>query len=173
MAKNFWSNGNTNFNNGDSAQAATSYLLPILASTLFYLPNLISVLLFSFFGFLSVYSAWHFISKKLADIHKFSLIFIIFLNTTVASYMLSGWENIHQSLIVLLAWHLAIFGRRAKNFVLVGVVSALAILMRVDSIFLISNLFAFLVYKRLWREFLISSISGLCIGLIYLYFQLS
>lgn len=173
VAKHFLKHGNTNFNTTDSAQAATSYILPIIASPLFVLPDVIAVLIFSFFGFLSVYISWLLISKGLENKNKTSLIFILFTNSTIMAYMLSGWEHVHQSLLILLAWHLMLFGQGIKNFIIIGIISALAILMRVDSIFIISSLFAYMLYKRMWREFAYSCIAGLSVGLVYLYFQLS
>ncbi|MEZ8419382.1 hypothetical protein AB6D02_18525 [Vibrio splendidus] len=173
VAKHFLEHGDTNFNITDSAQAATSYILPIIASPLFVLPDAIAVLIFSFFGFLSVYISWLLISKGLEDKHKISLIFILFTNSTIMAYMLSGWENIHQSLLILLAWYLMLFGQGIRNFIIIGIISALAILMRVDSIFIISSLFAYMIYKKTWREFAYSCIAGLSVGLLYLYFQLS
>ncbi|MFT6834208.1 MAG: hypothetical protein ACJA0H_000235, partial [Francisellaceae bacterium] len=70
VAKHFLAYGNTNFNTTDSAQAATSYLLPIVASPLFLLPDSIAVLIFSFFGFLSVYMSWYILVKGQNDENK-------------------------------------------------------------------------------------------------------
>jgi hypothetical protein len=173
VAKKFLINGNTNFNNTDSAQAATSYLLPIISSPLFLLSDMIAILLFSFFGFFSVYISWYILTKGQSDNNKILLVFVVFLNASISSYMLSGWENIHQSLLILLSWYMVVNRKGIPSYIVIGLLSSLSILMRIDSVFIIFTLYLLLLHQRDYKAFLISTSVGLLVGLIYFWYQLS
>jgi hypothetical protein len=173
VAKRFLANQNTRFNDGDSAQAATSYILPILSSPLFFMPDLYAVLIFSFFGFLSIYLCWLIIVKGSDLKTKSNLILVVFLNTTISSYMLTGWEHVHQALLILLAWYFTLYKDGIRYYLIIGMLSALAILMRIDSIFIIGALYLYIFTSNNKNKIIYTCLSGLAVGLFYLYFQLS
>ncbi|HNP30013.1 MAG TPA: hypothetical protein PKK23_13270 [Nitrospirales bacterium] len=177
VAKFFLISGYPGFNYSDVAQPATSFLLPIIGSVFFFLfPDNIALATVSLLGASFIVLIGYVIATTAGGRVGFGLACIWFLNSTTLRYMFSGWEILWQSFFVLLAWALA-WNLQANNnegfykYGLIAVISALAVLVRVDAVFLVLPLFLWLFLATRKKYALLSASVFVSLLLIYLYFQ--
>lgn len=143
--------GYPRFNSADLAQASTSYLLPYIYALIFYIfPINVSILLISLLGVFMFSLASYVVIRNCSSNSKiFFLLFVCFLNPTTLEYITTGWEHLWQAFFVVYAWSLTYKEHHNVNTgIIIGVFCALAVLVRADSIFLISPIFLFLLVDK-------------------------
>lgn len=176
VAKFFLQSGYTGFNYSDVAQPATSFVLPIVLSPLFYaFPDNIALVLVSLLGVVVFSAAGFIIAQNANSKLRILLLLIFFFNSTTLGYLFSGWEHLWQCFFVVLtyatAYHLDAKHNDLTKYIVIGLSAALAVLIRPDSIFLVAPLFVwiYLSSKDIYRLFSFFVFGLLSIG--YMYFQ--
>lgn len=177
VAKFFLIHGYPGFNVSDISQPSTSYILPIVLAPLFYLfPNNIALILASFLGVLA-FSACGILLKKAIDIKlQILLLSVLFLNSTTLTYLFGGWDHVWQCFFVVLAYAIAyeLDSERSNltRYISIGIASALAVLFRADSIFLLSPLLVWVLVSGRDKYRYIAVVVFVVLGFVYSYFQL-
>ncbi len=175
VAKYFAEHGITAYNVGDLAQAATSYVLPIFAAPLFMILNdNIALLVLSLLGAASMGIIAALLVKRQPNLVGWALAIAFALNTSSLWYMYSAWEHLFEALIVVSIYIIAERAESPRRFVLIGALSALAVLMRVDAVFLVVPILLSLLFdKRTRSHAVFAVISFALIGIAYALLQLS
>ncbi|MCP1650444.1 hypothetical protein [Pseudomonas nitroreducens] len=133
-----WESGSPVMNHTDTAQAATSYLMPLILAPLFSVLSFNGVVVAtSLIGVFSIALTAILIYGN-SPANKRVIITAAFLtNATTLYYFYSGWEPLLQALLVSIFFLLALGKERSSTgLALTGVIGALAVLARADSIFL-------------------------------------
>lgn len=173
-AKMFVLEGIPSFNRTDLAQAASSYLLPILWYPFFkFFKDDTAIIFVSLFGasmyLLSIIKAF----GKTTIKSNYILLIAVVLCSSTLHYVFTGWEHLHQSFF--LVYSVFYFMRDSRSIfqnILFGLCAALSVLMRADSIFILLPILLFdfvnLGYKKTWIQFVVFG----AIGALYTYIQL-
>tara|TARA_Y100000816_G_scaffold200121_1_gene146899 strand:+ start:13144 stop:14787 length:1644 start_codon:yes stop_codon:yes gene_type:complete len=154
VSKFFLENGFPGFNLTDISQPSTSYIYPIIISPLFMIfPDNIALVVVVAIGLIFFVMAVYLIIKDL-DLKTASILTIIlFLNATTLNYLFSGWELIWQPYFIILSWYYGWkisekkdYGR--LNYSIIGISSALSVLIRPDSLILILPLMMWVLFSK-------------------------
>jgi hypothetical protein len=138
VAKFFSQNGIPAYNHGDLAQASTSYLLPIISAPLFLIfKDNVALVIISVLGALSIGWITALVISRRQGWWGVPLALVFLLNSSVIFYMNTGWEHLFEAIMVVGVYLLSEKSSRPRDFVLIGFLSALTVLMRVDAIFLV------------------------------------
>jgi hypothetical protein len=177
VAKFFLLHGYPGFNVSDLSQPATSYILPIVMAPLFYLlPDNIALALVSLLGALAFSACGILLVKAIQTKLQFALLLILFFNSTTLAFLFSGWEHLWQCFFVILAYAAA-YDLNGKNdhlvsYIAIGIASALAVLFRVDSIFLVAPLLVWILLSGKSGNAYMAILTFILVGVLYSYFQL-
>lgn len=133
-----WETGSPVMNNSDTAQAATSYLMPIIIAPLFSFLSFNGVVLATaLIGVLSTAITAILIYINSPRERRLILTAAFFANATTLYYLYSGWEPLLQALLITVFFLLAIKEDSSKaTLALTGAFGALAVLARADSVIL-------------------------------------
>jgi hypothetical protein len=141
------------YNKSDLAQPATSYLLPILVGPLFSIfSDNVVVLIVSAIGALAIAAVAALVVHRQSNWVGVGLAVAFLFNASVLRYMYTGWEHLLEALLVVSVFLLAERKRGTPDFVLIGILAALAVLMRIDAVFLVIPILLCLLVQRHTRQ---------------------
>ncbi len=172
VSKFFLENGYTGFNLNDVSQPSTSYIFPIILSPLFAIfPDNIALLIVVLIGVVFFLMSVYLIVHNLSFINASVLTVILFFNDTTLNYLFSGWELNWQPFFILISWF---YGWKIAeendfnkiNYSIIGISSAISILIRPDSIILIFPLLLWILLNKSKNKFW-SIISFILLGIIF------
>ncbi|WP_157660237.1 hypothetical protein [Burkholderia ubonensis] len=170
VARHFFNYGIPAINNTDVAQAATSYLMPLMLAPLFaFVGDNGAVVITAMLGALSVgVTAWLIVQRGGRSAELIAIAFLF--NATTLTYLYSGWEPLFQAAFVAVFYVIA---QRQRWPILLGIIGALGVLARADAIFLVVPIFVYLFYRRDSRQYAAQAFGAFAlIGAIYAGFQL-
>lgn len=178
VSKFFLENLYTGFNLSDLSQPSTSYLLPIILSPLFFLPDNVALIIVSSLSVIVIIMITFILLNgfQKSSSLRYLLITIFLTNQTTLAFASSGWEIIFQTLFILLVWKLTLDSSESIkliNYLLIGLLASIGFLIRSDSIFLLSGAALYILTSKRIKFILASAIAFLSPTMIYFYFQMS